>query len=164
MQSVVLRIQSLVHHISPTYRCQSFPAPACHTRVTDLMISTHAETFCLVQYAWSRKFIDDFHSHTAWHRTRVHLSPLIPPPPMSPACRLPPEDYQLLVSGDALVCYDEVTRSNMIIVVYCKRVLFWNHPRSEMVFLSSELYRATWYSGTRTGPAVYRHAPAHENI
>ena len=164
MQSVVLRIQSLVHHISPTYRCQSFPAPACHTRVTDLMISTHAETFCLIQYALSREFIDDFHSHTAWHRTRLHLSPLIPLPQMFPRCRLPSEDYQLLMSGDALACYDEVTRSNMIIVVYCKRVLFWNHPRSEMVFLSSELYRATWYSGTRTGPAVYRHAPAHENI
>jgi len=53
----------------------------------------------------------------------------------------------------------------MTTVVYRKRVLYWNHPRSKMVSLPSALYGATcWYCGSRTGPAVYRHAPAHEDL
>jgi len=75
---------------------------------------------------------DDYpHSYTAFHRNnRTIPSPLIPPPPMSPACRLSPEEYQFSVSEIALACWDEVTWSRMTVVVYCKRVLPWNRPRS----------------------------------
>jgi hypothetical protein len=122
-------------------------------RVTDLMFSTQTEPFCLVQDTWSRELHRRVsRCYTAWHPTRLHLSPLIPPPPMSLACRIPLKiiNYQR-AEMVALASYDEVTPSKTSIVVYCKRVLSWNHPRSEVIYYRPDCMKQRGTAGQ--GPA-----------